>query len=58
MAIFMTLCLSIIVNTIETTEIKTADRNIRLNESAESGPVNYKSYIIFIIIFLHLIVPN
>ena len=35
MAIFMTLCLSIIVNTIETTEIKTADRNIRLNESAD-----------------------
>lgn len=31
----MTLCLSIIVNTIETAENKTADRNIRLNDSAD-----------------------
>lgn len=35
MAIFTTLRLNIIANTIETTESITAERNIRLNESAE-----------------------
>ena len=35
MAIFTTLCLSITANTIEMTEITTAERNIRLNESAD-----------------------
>ena len=35
MAIFITLCLSIIANTIETIENNTADTNIKLNDAAD-----------------------
>ena len=35
MAIFITFCLSIIANAIETIENATADMNIRLNDAAD-----------------------